>query len=79
MLRLRLSDSKVKHKVALNACGKFGFCPYNSCRYAFFSQADMDRHFKLMGHSGKCKPKKKTPKRKTKKGANTTTKKKRKN
>ena len=33
-----------------------GSCPYKGCYYAFFSQADIDRHFRLMDHDVKCKP-----------------------
>ena len=35
----------------------FGSCPYKGCHYAFFSQGDINRHFRLMAHNVKFRPK----------------------
>ena len=55
MLRLNSAFTNKINRV-INNCTDNGFCPYAECNFAFFSVADTDRHFRLMGHDNKYKP-----------------------
>ena len=48
---LRMSTSKLaSRKRCVNNSTSHGVCLYSSCHYAFFSEADRQCHFNLMGH-----------------------------
>ena len=55
MLRLN-NANEGQSKPVLDNCTIHGSCPYATCNYAFFSLADINRHYKLMGHDNKQKP-----------------------
>ena len=50
ILLLSTSNIKRREKRIINNSTANELCPYDMCNYTFFSKADRDRHFKLMGH-----------------------------